>query len=126
MDGSIAHAPSIKPTVREGIAGRHARDLADIRNLKARVLDAVQLSGDLIDFGAGNRNRADELEGLLNSDFAFTSCERADIQAGADSHGRLALACRDELAALPAWSDRAKLSSWKELAQEAARREAIA
>jgi hypothetical protein len=126
MDGSIAQAPSIKPTVRAGITARHTRDMADIRLLKTRFLDAAQLSGDLIDFGAGNRNRADELEGLLNSDFAFTSRERADIQAGADSHRGLELACRDELAVLPSWTALAKCSSWKELAQEAARREANA
>ena len=126
MDGSIAQTRVIKPTVRQRIDARHARDVKDIRLLKTRVLDAVQLSDDLIDFGAGNRNRADELEGLLNSDFAFTSRERADLQAGADSHRGLALACRDELAAIPSWVDLAKCSSWKELAQEAARREATA
>jgi hypothetical protein len=132
MDGSVSTssialaATSIKPTVRPGIAVRHARDLRDIRLLKARVLDVAQLGGDLIDFGAGNRNHAHELEyALSNPSLQFTTRERADIQVDADSHRGLELACRDELAALPLWTTFAKSSTWAELAQEAARRDSI-
>ena len=135
MDGSIsvsigsitAVATPIKPTVRPGIAARHARDLNDIRLLKTRVLDAAQLGDVLIDFGAGNRNGAVELElALINPQIEFTSRERENAQAEIDSCRGLELACRDELAALPAWAAVAKYATWAQLAQEAARREAIA
>jgi hypothetical protein len=128
MDGSsIAQSPSMKPTVRLGIAARHARDLNDIRLLKARVLDAAQLSDELIDWGAGNRNHAHEFEGaLLSPDFVFSPCERANLQADADSRRGLELACREELAELPSWPDLAKCSTWAELAGVARLRESIA
>jgi hypothetical protein len=38
----------------------------------------------------------------------------------------LELACGDELAALPAWTDLAKCSTWAELAEVARLRESIA
>ena len=130
MDGiSIAQTlPSIKPRVSSGssIARCHTRDLRDIRLLKTRVLDAAQLSGDLIDFGAGNRNHAHEVEcALLNPEFVFSQRERANLQADADSHRGLELVCREELSELQSWADLAKCSSWKELAQEAARRDSV-
>jgi hypothetical protein len=133
MDGSVSTgsialaATPIKPTVRPGIAARHARDLNDIRLLKTRVLDAAQLGGDLMDFGAGNRNSAVELEqALTDPRFEFTPRERANAQAEIDSCRGLELACRDELSALSAWAELAKCSTWADLAQEAARRELIA
>jgi hypothetical protein len=121
---TISQALSIKPRVRSAsaIARCHARDLADIRMLRVRSRDA---SDGLIDWGAGNLNRASELDdALLDARFTFTPSERAALQTEADSHRGLALACRDELAALPAWADLAKRASWKELAREAAQREA--
>ena len=131
MDGSVSTgsispaATSIKPRVRRYSAARNARDLRDVRMLKVRVLDAAQLSDDLICFGAGNRNHAHELEcALLKPEFVFTPRERSNLQADADSLRRLELACREELAALPAWSDLARRSTWAELAREAVRREA--
>src|SRR5258708_23609437 len=64
---------------------------------KARVLDGRQLGDDLIDWGAGLRNHAHELEcALLNLEFVFASRERAALQADADSHRGLELACREE------------------------------
>jgi hypothetical protein len=130
MDGSITQAsPSIKPRVRSSsaIARCHARDLRDIRLLKVRVVDAAQLGGDLIDFGYGNRDHAHKCErALLNPEFVFTSRERAALQADADSHRGLELACREELAELPLWADLAKCSTWVELAEVARLRESIA
>jgi len=129
MDGncSIAQTPSIKPTVRPGIAARHARDLNDIRLLKARVLDAAQLGGELIDWGHGYRNSAHEVEcALLNPEFMLSPRERANLQADADSHHGLELACRDELAALPAWTELVSGSTWAELAAVARLRDSIA
>jgi hypothetical protein len=132
MDGTVSigsitpTATSIKPRVRSGseIARCHARDLRDIRMLRVRSRIAAD---DLIGSGAGYRNEAHELEcALRNQSFDFTLRERANLQADADSHRGLELACRDELAELSSWADLAKCSSWKELAQEAARRESIA
>jgi hypothetical protein len=124
MDGSsIAQTPSIKPTVRPGIARRHSRDIADIRMLRVRSRDAA---GDLIDFGCGNGSHAHLVEcALLNPEFAFTSRERAALQADGDSHRGLELACREELAELPSWADLAKVSTWAELAEVARSRESI-
>jgi hypothetical protein len=131
MDGSSISKtlPSIKPRVRSRnmIARCHARDLRDIRFLAARVLDVAQLGGDLIDFGAGNRNHAHEVEcALLNPELLFTSRERTALQADADSHRGLELACREELAEVPAWTDLAKCSTWAELAEVARLRDSIA
>jgi len=123
MDGQIFSADSItpgitsiKPTVPRAVAARHARDLNDIRMLKVRVRNVSQLGGDLIDFGAGNRNTADELNAALhNPQFQYTVRERKAIQAEIDSSLIRESACREELANVAPWTQMAKRSSWMEL-----------
>jgi hypothetical protein len=84
MDGPAT--TSIKPTAPRAVAARHTRDLNDIRMLKVRVKNVSTLGGDLIDFGAGNRNTADELSAAIrNPQFQYTARERKALQAEIDS-----------------------------------------
>lgn len=84
-----------------------------------------ELADELMDWGAGNSNHAEEIEcGLLDPAFVFTSREREALQRDAAAYRGLDLACRDELTSLPGWADLGQRATWKELAREPARRDA--
>jgi hypothetical protein len=132
MDGSsyidsispAAAITSIRPTVPRAVAARHTRDLNDIRMLKVRVKNVFTLGGDLIDFGAGNRNTADELSAALHMpQFQYTVRERKAVQAEIDSCLIQESACREELANVPPWEELANRLTWNGLANVARWRE---
>jgi hypothetical protein len=129
MDGSISldsiipAMPSTRPTVRRASAARTARDLKDVRMLKVRVSNVTALADELIDWGAGNHTRIDELEAALHyPQLQFTLRERTGIKAEIESCSILESACRAELAAVPAWAELATRSTWWELADIAVQR----
>jgi hypothetical protein len=129
MDGSISiesitpAMTSIRQTMRRASAARTARDLKDARMLKVRVSSVIALADELIDWGAGNHTRIDELEAALHyPQLQFTLRERTGIKAEIESCSILESACRAELAAVPAWAELATRSTWRELADIAVQR----
>jgi hypothetical protein len=128
VDSNTPAITSIKPAVRRRYcAARAARDLKDVRMLSVRVKNPTTLGDDLIDFGAGYHASVIEWRAaLLNPAFLYTARERRDIEFEIKACAACEAACREELASVPPWTQMAKDSSWKEMADVARLRDLTA